>query len=185
LYWIDEMVERAVRMINEKMAQALNKQINAELYSAYLYLSMASYFESVNLPGFANWMRAKTQEELMHAMKIYDFVNEGGGRVLLKAIEQPQSEWESPLATFEAVCKHEQKVTGLINELVNLAIEAKDHTTNVFLQWFVNEQVEEEKSAGDIVGRLKLIEGSPQALYIVDKEMAQRVFIPPQPAEGN
>jgi len=172
-------------MINEKMAQALNEQINAELYSAYLYISMAAYFESVNLPGFANWMRVQTQEELMHAMKIYDFVNERGGRVILKAIEQPPVEWKSPLAVFEATYKHEQKVTGLINELVNLAIEEKDHATNAFLQWFINEQVEEEKSAGDIVGRLKLIEGSPQALYMVDKEMAQRVFIPPQPAEGN
>lgn len=172
-------------MINEKMAQALNKQINAELYSAYLYFSMAAHFESVNLPGFAHWMRIQTQEELMHAMKIYDFVNERGGRVILKAIEQPPVEWKSPLAVFEATCKHEQKVTGLINELVNLAIEEKDHATNAFLQWFINEQVEEEKNAGDIVGRLKLIEGSPQALYMVDKEMAQRVFVPPQPAEGN
>jgi len=172
-------------MINEKMTQALNEQINAELYSAYLYLSMAAYFESVNLPGFANWMRAQTQEESMHAIKIYDFVNERGGRVILEAIEQPPVEWKTPLAVFEAACKHEQKVTGLINELVNLAIEEKDHATNAFLQWFINEQVEEEKNAGDIVGRLKLIEGSPQALYMVDKEMAQRVFVLPQPAEGN
>lgn len=172
-------------MISKKMEQALNEQINAELYSAYLYLSMAAYFESVNLPGFTNWMRTQTQEESMHAMRIYDFVNERGGRVILKGIEQPPAEWKTPLAVFEATCKHEQKVTGLINELVNSAIAEKDHATNVFLQWFVNEQVEEEKSAGDIVGKLKLIEGSPQALYMVDKEMAQRVFVPPQPAEGN
>ena len=170
-------------MINEKMTQALNEQINAELYSAYLYLSMAAYFESVNLPGFANWMRAQTQEELMHAMKIYDFVNERGGRVLLKAIEQPPVEWKSPLAVFEATYKHEQKVTGLINELVNLAIEEKDHATNAFLQWFINEQVEEEKSASDIVGKLKLIEANPEGMYMLDKEMGQRIFTPPAGTE--
>jgi ferritin len=128
-------------------------------------------------------MRAQTQEELMHAMKIYDFVNERGGRVLLKAIEQPQSEWESPLDAFEAVCKHEQKVTGLINDLVNLAIEAKDHATNAFLQWFVNEQVEEEESASDIVGKLKLIEANPQGMCMLDKEMGQRIFTPPAGTE--
>ena len=170
-------------MINEKMAQALNKQINAELYSAYLYFSMAAHFESVNLPGFAHWMRIQTQEELMHAMKIYDFVNERGGRVILKAIEQPPVEWKSPLAVFEATCKHEQKVTGLINELVNLAIEEKDHATNAFLQWFINEQVEEEKSASDIVGKLKLIEANPEGMYMLDKEMGQRIFTPPAGTE--
>lgn len=170
-------------MINEKMAQALNKQINAELYSAYLYFSMAAYFESVNLPGFAHWMRIQTQEELMHAMKIYDFVNERGGRVILKAIEQPPVEWKSPLAVFEATYKHEQKVTGLINELVNLAIEEKDHGTNAFLQWFINEQVEEEKSASDMVGKLKLIEANPEGMYMLDKEMGQRIFTPPAGTE--
>jgi len=170
-------------MINEKMAQALNEQINAELYSAYLYISMAAYFESVNLPGFANWMRVQTQEELMHAMKIYDFVNERGGRVILKAIEQPPVEWKSPLAVFEATYKHEQKVTGLINELVNLAIEEKDHGTNAFLQWFINEQVEEEKSASDMVGKLKLIEANPEGMYMLDKEMGQRIFTPPAGTE--
>jgi len=170
-------------MINEKMAQALNKQINAELYSAYLYFSMAAYFESVNLPGFAHWMRIQTQEELMHAMKIYDFVNERGGRIILKAIERPPVEWKSPLAVFEATYKHEQKVTGLINELVNLAIEEKDHGTNAFLQWFINEQVEEEKSASDMVGKLKLIEANPEGMYMLDKEMGQRIFTPPAGTE--
>lgn len=171
-------------MISKKTEGALNEQINAELYSAYLYLSMEAYFESVSLPGFANWMRIQTQEEVMHAIKIYDFVNERSGRVILKAIEQPQSQWQSPLDAFESVYKHEQKVTGLINNLVNLAIEEKDHATNAFLQWFVNEQVEEEKNASDIVGKLKLIEANPQALYMIDKEMAQRVFTPPTKTEG-
>jgi len=166
-------------MITKKIEQALNDQVNAEFYSAYLYLSMNSYFESINLPGFANWMLIQTQEELTHAMKIYNFVNERGGRVTLKSIEQPPTEWDCPLAVFQATYEHEQKVTGLINNLVNLAIEEKDHATNSFLQWFVNEQVEEEKNAGDLVGKVKLVETSPQALYMLDKELAQRIFTPP------
>ena len=171
-------------MISKKMQEALNDQVTAEFYSAYLYLAMEAYFESVNLPGFANWMRVQTQEELTHGIKIYDFLNERGGTVTLKAIDQPPSEWPSPLAVFEAAYKHEQKVTGLINELVNLAVEEKDHAANSFLQWFVDEQVEEEKSASDIVGKLKLIKDSPQGLYMLDQELAQRVFTPPPAAEG-
>ena len=170
-------------MISKKMAEALNKQINAELYSAYLYLSMESYFKSMNLNGFANWMRIQTQEELVHAMKIYDFINERGGRVLLKSIEQPPTEWESPLAAFEAAYKHEQKVTGLINDLVNLAIEEKDHASNTFLQWFVNEQVEEEASVNEVVQKLKKINNASGGQFLIDRELGQRVFTPPQ-AEG-
>ena len=123
-------------MISKKMEKALNDQVNAELYSAYLYLSMESYFKSLNLNGCANWMRVQTQEEISHAMKIYDFVNERGGRALLKGIEGPPTKWKSPLAVFEAAYAHEQKVTGLINNLVDLAIKEKDHATNSFLQWF-------------------------------------------------
>ena len=166
-------------MIGKKMQGALNEQINAELYSAYLYLSMVAYFESVNLPGFANWMRAQTQEEVMHAMKIYDYVNERGGRVILKSIGEPQTEWESLLDAFEAAYEHEKKVTGLINGLVNLAIEEKDHAANMFLQWFVNEQVEEESSADAIVQKLKLMANAPGGMYMLDNEMGQRVFTPP------
>ena len=112
-------------MVSKKMEKALNDQVNAELYSAYLYLSMESYFKSLNLNGFANWMRVQTQEEVSHAMKIYDFVNERGGRVILKAIDGPQTKWDSPLVVFKAVYTHEQKVTGLINDLVDLAIKEK------------------------------------------------------------
>jgi len=119
----------------------------------------------------------------MHAMKIYDYVAERGGRVVLGAIEQPPAKWESPLGVFEAVYKHEQKVTGLINDLVNLAVEEKDHATNSFLQWFVTEQVEEEDNASTVLGQLKLIKDSPQALFMMNKEMGQRVFTPP-PTEG-
>ena len=171
-------------MIGKKMEEALNGQVNAELYSAYLYLSMEAYFESLNLAGFANWMHVQTQEELTHAMRIYDFVNERGGRVILKAIDQPPTEWKAPMDVFEATLTHEQKVTGLINDLVNLAIEEKDHATNSFLQWFVTEQVEEEKNAGEILAKLKLIEASPQALYMLDQEMAQRIFTPPPTAQA-
>jgi ferritin len=170
-------------MISKKMEEALNEQINAEWYSAYLYLSMEAYFESMNLPGFANWMRVQIQEESIHALKIYDFVNERGGRVLLKSIAQPPTEWESPLAVFEAAYKHEQKVTGLINDLVSLAIEEKDHATNSFLQWFVDEQVEEEDSANQVVQKLKLIQNDPGGLFLIDRELGQRVFTPP-PTEG-
>ncbi len=171
-------------MISNKMEEALNGQVNAEMYSAYLYLSMESYFRSLNLSGFANWMRVQVQEELMHAIKIYDFVNECGGRVTLKAIEGPPTKWESPLAVFEAVYAHEQKVTGLINELVDLAIKEKDHATNTFLQWFVNEQVEEEDSADQVVQKLKMIKNDPGGLFLVDRELGQRVFTPPVAAEG-
>lgn len=166
------------------MNDALNEQINAEWYSAYLYLSMEGYFESLNLPGFANWMRAQIQEEAMHALKIYDFVNERGGRVLLKSIAQPPAEWDTPLAVFEAAYKHEQKVTGLINNLVNLAIREKDHATNNFLQWFVSEQVEEEASAGQVVQKLKMAENAPGGRLLLDRELARRVFTPPPTTKG-
>ena len=171
-------------MISKKMEKALNEQVNAELYSAYLYLSMEAYFKSLNLNGFANWMRAQTQEEVSHAMKIYGFIDERGGRVTLKAIEGPQTKWDSPLALFKDVYKHEQKVTSLINNLVNLAIEEKDHATNTFLQWFVNEQVEEEASADQVVQQLKMMEKAPGGMFMLDRELGQRVFTPPAP-EGD
>jgi len=171
-------------MISKKMEKALNGQLNAELYSAYLYLSMAAYFESADLAGFANWMRVQNAEEHFHAMKFYDYVIERGGRVILRPIEAPPSDWDSPLAVFEATLTHEQKVTGLINDLMDLAREEKDNASEIFLQWFVNEQVEEEDNAGKVLGQLKLIKDSPQALFMMDKEMGQRVFTPPAAAEG-
>jgi ferritin len=166
-------------MISKKMGKALNEQVNAELFSAYLYLSMEAYYKSLNLNGFANWMRVQTQEEVMHAMKIYEFINERGGRIILKAIDGPDTEWDSPLAVFEAVYKHEQKVTGLINNIVNLAIEEKDHATSTFLQWFVNEQVEEESSADQMVQQLKMMDNAPGGMFMLDRELGQRVFTPP------
>jgi len=166
-------------MISKKMEKALNEQINAEAYSAYLYLSMAAYFEAENLPGLASWMRIQTQEETVHALKFFDFVNERRGRVILKAIDQPPKEWESPLAAFEASFEHEQMVTGRINDLVNLAVQEKDHATNAFLQWFVNEQVEEETSVDTIVQMLKMGQKAPGAMFMIDRELGQRTFTPP------
>jgi ferritin len=171
-------------MLDKKMETALSKQLNAELYSSYLYLSMSAYFQSINLPGFANWMRVQAQEELVHAMKFYDFINERGGRVNLQQIEGPPTEWSSPLDVFENTYKHEQKVTGLINDLVNLAAEARDHATNIFLQWFVTEQVEEEASADEAVQKLKLVGKDSGGLFMLDGEMGQRVFTPPAASAG-
>jgi ferritin len=172
-------MEGMIAMIDQKMQEALNKQLNAELYSSYLYLSMAAYFLSVNLGGFANWMRVQTQEEAMHAMKFYDYINERGGRVLLQPVEAPPSEWDSPLAVFEHIYSHEQAVTGMINKLVDLAIKASDHATSNFLQWFVSEQVEEEASADEVVQKLRLVGDDPGALFMIDRELAQRVFVAP------
>jgi len=170
-------------MIKEKIQEALNKQLNAELFSSYLYLSMAAYFESINLKGFANWMRVQTQEELVHAMKFYNFIIERGGKAVLSAIEGPPTQWKSPLAVFEHAYKHEQKVTGLINNLVDLSIAEQDHATNNFLQWFVAEQVEEEASADEVVQKIKLIGDATGGLFMLDQELAQRVFTPPPTAQ--
>jgi ferritin len=166
-------------MLNKKMQEAINSQINAEIYSSYLYLSMSAYFESINLSGFASWMRAQAQEEMVHAMKFYDYVNERGGRVILGPIEAPPSEWESAVAVFDATYKHEQKVTGLINDLVDLAIEEKDHATNNLLQWFVSEQVEEEASASGVLNKAKLTGDAPGGLFMLDQELGARVFTMP------
>ena len=166
-------------MIKEKIQDALNEQLNAELYSSYLYLSMSAYFESIALKGFANWMRIQAQEELAHAMKFHDFLQERGGRVILTAVDAPQTQWDSPLAAFEHVYQHEQKVTGLINNLVNLAISEADHAANNFLQWFVAEQVEEESSADEIVQKMKLLGDDRSALFFLDQELGKRVFMPP------
>ena len=170
-------------MIGKKMEKALNGQLNAELYSSYLYLSMAAYFDSIDLPGFANWMRIQYQEEEFHGLKFFDHIQERGGRVSLQAIEAPPTDWTSPFNAFEETLKHEQKVTGLINDLVYLAREERDNASEIFLQWYVSEQVEEEDSVSTVLGQLKLIKDSPQALFMLDKELAQRVFTPP-PAEG-
>ena len=166
-------------MLKKKMLKVLTRQINEEMYSGYLYLSMESYFHSVSLSGFATWMRVQAQEELAHAMKFYDYVNERGGRVLLDSINQPDSEWETPLAAFEQIMAHEEKVTALVNELMDLAIAEQDHATKIFLQWFVSEQVEEEASVGEVLNKLRLIQADSSGLFMLDAELAKRVFVPP------
>lgn len=161
-------------VLSKKMEEAINKQINAELYSAYLYLSMAAYFESVNYPGFAKWMELQAEEEKQHAMKLYHYVTERGGRVMLDAIQKPQSEWKSPLDVFEAVYAHEQHVTQLIYNLVDLAKAEKDYATEVMLHWFVKEQVEEEANASSILERIKMVKDSVNGILQYDKILGKR-----------
>jgi len=163
-------------MISKKMTEAINGQINAELYSAYLYYSMSSYFVSESIPGFAHWMKMQAQEEMYHSTKLVDYLHERGGRVVLTAIEQPQTEWNSSLAVVEHVLAHEQKVTSLINDLVDVALGEHDHASGIFLQWFVLEQVEEEANVGDILGKLKMVQKDSSGLFALDQEMGQRVF---------
>ena len=172
-------------MISEKMQDAINDQINAELYSAYLYLSMQAYFDAENLPGFANWMGCQAQEEVVHAMKFFHYVKERGGRVVLKAIDGPQTQWDAPLAVLEATYAHEQVVTGRIHDLVKLAREEGDPASEIFLQWYVTEQVEEEASADEVIQKLKMLAGAPGGLFMVDRELARRTFTPPAAGEGD
>jgi ferritin len=171
-------------MLNPKVSTALNQQINAELFSEYLYLSMSAHFESESLKGMANWMRIQAGEERMHAMKFYQFVLDRGGKVTLTAIDAPKTTWASPLEVFKEAYAHEIKVTGLINNLATLAVEEKDHATHQFLNWFVNEQVEEESNAQTIVDRLKLVGDNGLAIYMLDQELATRVPTAPAPAGG-
>ena len=169
-------------MLHKKMQAALNKQINAEFYSAYLYLSMSARFAALGLPGGANWMHVQFQEETAHAMKLFGYTLERGGTVTLAAIEKPRTAWPSALAMFEHTLEHEQAVTGLINGLADLALELKDHGTHNVLQWFIAEQVEEESSAEEMIHKLRLTQDAPGGLFQLDNEMAARVFVPPAPA---
>ena len=161
------------------MEVALNEQLNKEIYSAYLYLSMSAYCTHIGLKGVANWFMVQYQEEMMHAMKIYDYINNQGGQVKLMAIDAPPTEFESPLDMFKKTLKHEKFITKCINDLVDLAIKEKDHATNIFLQWFVTEQIEEEANDNDILAKLKLVGKKGDALLMLDKELAARVFTPP------
>ncbi len=166
-------------MLSKKMEKELNDQVNYEFYSSYLYLSMASYFGSLDLKGFVNWMKVQTLEELYHATKMYNFIEERGGRPALDAVAKPDAAWGSPLKAFESALSHEQGVSKRINNLVDLALEEKDHATNNFLQWFVSEQVEEEDAANGVVQKLKLV-GDKGGMFMLDQELATRVMaIPP------
>jgi len=156
------------------MQDAMNEQINKELFSSYLYLSMAAYFEDKNLPGFANWMRVQAEEEREHAMKFFDFILERGGRALLKGIDAPKTDWSSSLEVAEEVAAHEAKVTASIYALYELALQEKDYPAQVMLQWFISEQVEEEKNALDIIESLKRIEAHDTAVLMLDKQLGKR-----------
>lgn len=171
-------------MLSERIGKALDMQINAELYSAYLYLSMAAWSQAQGLDGFGNWFTIQAREELAHAMRFYGYVYERGGRVTMSVIAAPPTDWDSPLALFEETLKHERKVTGLINGLVDLARAESDHATENMLQWFVAEQVEEEGTADKIRQKVALVGTEGQGLYMVDAELAARVFTPPANEEG-
>ncbi|NCC95828.1 MAG: ferritin [Synergistales bacterium] len=165
--------------LKEKMEKAINDQINAELFSSYLYKSMASWFESQDLPGMANWMDIQAKEEMDHAMKFYDYVVERGGRVIFQAIEAPQSSWESPLEAFKAALDHEIYISRRIDDLMDMALEEKDHATRIMLNWFVEEQVEEEDNASNNVSKVDMLKDSKRGMYMLDREFASRVYTPP------
>lgn len=164
-------------MLTDRMRKALNDQIQAEFFSAYLYLSMAAYFEGLGLEGMANWMTIQFREEQSHAMKFFHYVNERGGRVELLAIDQPEGKWASPLAAFEAALDHERMISGRIGDLAEIALAEKDHATHNMLQWFIAEQVEEEASVEGIVNQLRLVGAEGSGLFMIDREMKTRTFV--------
>ena len=161
-------------MISAKLQKAINNQVQAEMYSANLYLSMSGYCMSQNLKGFSNWLRVQYQEETEHALKLLDYLLERGGEVELQAIEAPPTEFGKPVEVFEKVLAHEEHVTSLINKLYEVAVEEKDVAAQIYLQWFVTEQVEEEASAGDILAQLRMIGDKTGGIFFLDKELAAR-----------
>lgn len=166
-------------MIKEKIQDAINQQINKEFYSAYLYLSMSAYADSIGLKGFAQWLMVQYQEEMDHAMRFFKYLQDRGGKIALESIRKPKIEWDSILEVFKDGLEHEQCVTKSINELMDLAMSKKDYATVNMLQWFVNEQVEEEASFSEVLDKLKLIDGDKKALLLLDKDLGQRVYTPP------
>jgi ferritin len=171
---VAEDEKEEITLLGTAIEEAMNEQIKNELFSAYQYLSMAAYCESENLPGFAQWMRAQAREEMEHAMKFYDFILERNGRVALRALDGPLVEFGSPLEVFEQALEHERRVTAMINDLYALAVRENDYASQTFLQWFVTEQVEEEKNAGDVVETLKMVGDKSEALFLLDRELGQR-----------
>ena len=168
-------------MLNPRIQDAMNEQLNAELFSSYLYLSMSAWFQSRSLEGMAHWMRIQAQEELAHVVRFFDFINDRGGRVLLTQVEGPKAEWGAPLAAFEEVYAHECKISARINDLVTLANSENDHAAATFLQWFVTEQVEEEATAQTIVDKLKMVGDNGVVLFMLDGELGKR----PAPAPAS
>lgn len=171
-------------MISNKMTAAINEQIKNELYSAYLYLSMAAWAADNDFEGIANWFRVQQQEETFHAMKFYDYIIAQGGRVKLLQINEPPHDFHSLVNVFEETLAHEQKVTGMIHALMDQAIDEKDHATRIFLQWYVTEQIEEEASATQILKRIRLAGNNPSPLFMLDQQLGQRTFTPPTSAKG-
>lgn len=163
---------------NEKMIQAVNDQVNKELFSAYFYLAMQAYFSSINLDGFSNFFRVQVQEERDHALGFFNYLNKIGGKPTFAEIQKPQSEFSSPQEVFELALKHEQFVTQSIYSLMDIAGEVKDHTSAIFLQWFITEQAEEEENMTRILNKLKLIKGEGAGLFMLDSELAQRLYVP-------
>lgn len=161
-------------MLSKSMEAAINDQITHELYSSHLYLAMSAHFDAANLPGTAHWMRVQAREEQGHAMKFYGYINSHDGRVILQGIDQPPSDFGTIVEAFQHVLEHERKVTGLINQLYAQAFKENDYATQMLLQWFINEQVEEEKNATEIVEQLKLIGTHGTALYMMDRQLASR-----------
>ena len=164
-------------MLTKRMEEELNKQINAEYWSAYFYLSMSAYLDGEGLAGGANWMRIQYQEEISHALKFFDYIIERGGKVNLMPIAEVPKKWKGIIDIFEETLKHEQEVTGLINNLMDIAIEERDHAAKSFLQWYVDEQVEEESGVQTILDQLKMVEGKGNGLFLIDKDLGQRVFV--------
>ena len=169
-------------MIKKEVLDTLNEQINAESYSAYMYLSMAAYFENMGLSGFANWMKVQYQEEAAHSLKFFNYVTGRGGKVALKAIDQVPVEFEGIVDVYEKTLVHENHVTDLINNLMNVAVASSDHASQSFLKWFVDEQVEEEANVEKILATLKLINGQGNGIFMMDRELGQRVFVDPNAA---
>lgn len=161
-------------MLSKGVEEAINNQIHHEFHSAYIYLSMSAYMEAANFPGFANWMRQQAKEEVNHAMKLFDYVNDRNGRVILKTLEQPPTDFKSVLATFEQAFEHEKKVTQMIHNLYELATRENDYATQVALQWFITEQVEEEATAMSVVDRLKIAGNDGAGLLLLDRELGSR-----------
>lgn len=166
-------------MISEKMQAALNDQVNKEFYSAYLYLAMSAYCNTIGLPGFSNWMRQQYDEESLHVTKMYDYILAQGGKIHLQQIDEPPKEFGTPLEIFEQTLAHEQFVTGCINELMGLAVDERDFATQTFLQWYVTEQVEEEANVNDILAPLRMVGKEGGGLMMIDQQLAKR--LPPAP----
>ena len=166
-------------MLSDKMEQALNEQVNREMYSAYLYMAMSAHCSNIGLKGFANWFMVQYHEEMLHAMKIYEYIQRQGGQVQLKPIEGPPDEFASPLDMFEKTLEHERFITRSINDLMETAIAEKDHASQIFLQWYVTEQVEEEENDNDIILQLRLNKENTQGLMMLDRELAGRMTTVP------